>query len=286
MIAVEYSLDFAVTVDPYRASSGGQTVPSMFLVINQETETVRVVVSQDNPGETGVWTDELLEVEVALPEPSPAQEEFVEYIHGDEARVLLRRIYEGYSWDWSGPHYGDGNRVVRLNEDAAEAVAELEAAIADLPSSELVWWNVGDWFGDTSWSQLDAVEIDALIAEPVEVGTDNRLTEDPTDYILEQFAEAMQETLEGETVDEDVLLYRGAAVLVQRDTDGEVETVLEYVTPAGNRWQHEARRRETAGVTLAAVTLGRRGGSARSERKAATSRENGRKGGRPRKQAS
>lgn len=39
------------------------------------------------------------------------------------------------------------------------------------------------------------------------------------------------------------------------------------------------------GTSNAAASLGRKGGSVKSERKAASSRENGKKGGRPRKQA-
>lgn len=270
---IEYVLNFDVGIDPYRANTGGQTIPAMALVIRDEV--VRVVISQENPGETGIWTDELLDVPVELGNPNP--DEFISYIRSDAARALIARIAAGYDWEWSGRQPGDGNRVAVLDEDAAAALAELEDAIADLASSEIVWWNVADWFAQTSWGSLTAAEVDDLIAEPVEPGSDDRLTEDPTDYIIGEFADSLQEELRGESADGDLLLVRGAAILVARDDDGDIVTVLEVVTPAGNRWQHSSRQRPTdlitqgeaarlAGVTPQAVGNAIRDGRLRSYR--------------------
>jgi hypothetical protein len=44
-------------------------------------------------------------------------------------------------------------------------------------------------------------------------------------------------------------------------------------------------RQETAPIKTAAATLGRKGGSVKSEKKAASSRENGKRGGRPKTKA-
>jgi hypothetical protein len=239
MYNIEYALNFDMEIDPYRRSTGGQTVPAMCLIVNNDTETIRVVVEQNRPGETGVWTDELLYVDVTLPDETPDANEFDIYIHADAANALLQRIAAGYSWEWSGRQPGDGNRVAVLDEDAQAALGELEAAIADMASSKIAWWNIADWFAQTSWGSLTAVEVDDLIAKPVEPGSDDRLTEDPTDYIMEQFTESLQDELERESVNGDLLLARGAAVL----------QVLEVVLPAGNRWQHSSRQRPTDLIT-------------------------------------
>lgn len=242
-MTIEYSVDFDVEIDPYRRSTGGQTVPSMSLVIDQDRGVLRVVVQQARPGETGIAISELLDVPVELPEPPPDEDEFNEYIRSDAARALIARIAAGYDQEWSGRQPGDGNLVAVLDEDAAAALAELEDAIADLATSEIVWWNVEEWFGHTSWGSLTAAEVDDLIADPMD-GYD-RLTEDPTDYIIGEFVDSLQRELRWESADSDLLLVRGAAILVARDDDGDIVTVVEVVTPGGNRWRHpqaEARK--------------------------------------------
>lgn len=239
---IEYALDFETEVDPYRRDTGGQTVPQMYLVINDD-DTVRVVVSQSRPGQTGVWTDDLVNVDVTLPDETPDADEFEAYIRSDDATALIARIVAGYSADWSGRHPGDGNLVTVLDDDATAALAEMESAIADLSASELVWWNIDEWFRQTNWSATTAAEVDAYIADPVDMEDVNRLVDDPTDYILENFATSLQDELELTAADSDMITARGATVLVKRDDYGDIETVLEVLTPAGHRWQRPPSRR-------------------------------------------
>lgn len=240
---IEYSLDFDVEVDPYRADTGGQTIPQMCLVINDD-DTVRVVVEQHRPGETGTWVADQVNVDVELPEETPDADEFESYIQSDDATALIERIVAGYSTDWSGRQPGDGNLIAVLDEDAQAALAEMEAAIADLSASEIVWWNLHEWFGQVNWDAMTAAEIDACIAEP---GDDtNRLVDDPTDYILGEFATSLKSELEMTAADSDMVIARGATILVKRDDDGDIETVMEVLTPAGHRWQRPPSRRAGA----------------------------------------
>jgi hypothetical protein len=246
MYTVDLAFDFQVGIDPYRQSTGGQTTPSACLVVNQKTDTIRVCVSQDNPGETGIWTDEYLYVPLQYGAdasdygddgwtPKPAA--FESLMRSDQANALLQRIAQGYSTDWRDPKRpGDGYLVYCLDEDAQAALDELDDLILELPADNTVGWNIGDWFGDTDWKTIDAAEVDEFIAEPCDPEGDARLTEDPTDYILERFFDSLQDELYMKRYPSDLLHHRGAAILVQRDDDGDIEQVEEIVTPAGNRW--------------------------------------------------
>lgn len=69
--------------------------------------------------------------------------------------------------------------------------------------------------------------------------------------------------------------YDRAADLAEVDGNGDVEYL---------RASAESFRRQAEECSAAAI-LGRKGGSAKTEKKAAASRENGKLGGRPRKEA-
>jgi len=240
-MSIRYSIDWERGIDPYRRNTGGQTVPEMNLSIGDEE--ILVIVEQSNPGQTGVWTDEFLLVDVSLPpiydeygyDQTPDAEAFDEYIHSPAAQALIRCIANGYDTEWSGPHHGEGYRRAVLDDDASQALAELEAAIADLPTSTIDWWNVEEWFSQVNWNELDGDEIDDYIASPTS-DDDIRLTDDPTNYILENVANALDDELALTEASANLLAVRGLLVVVNRDDDGDIETIVSITTPAGHNW--------------------------------------------------
>jgi len=233
---IQYSFDWAVGIDPYRQDIGGQTVPAMCLIIDDD---IHVVVDQAWPGQTGTWVEELLYVTVSLPDEPPEEQAFDDYIRSPDASALLQRIAAGYDWKWSGRNYGEGNRRATLDEDAVAALTALGSAIDNLPVSTIVWWNVEDWFGQVQWAGLDSSEIDEWIADPTN-DDDIQLTEDPTDYIMDQVAYALEDELSLTNALANLLAVRGMLAVVTRDVDGDIETVASITTPAGHQWTRES----------------------------------------------
>lgn len=94
-----------------------------------------------------------------------------------------------------------------------------------------------DWFsGVLAAGSTNAQEIDDLMAAPIGGNETGWLTDDPTVYLMDWFAADLQHALQTSAVDSDLLHYRGAALCVRRDAEGNIEQVLEICTPAGNRW--------------------------------------------------
>jgi len=241
---ITYSIDWERGIDPYRRDTGGQTVPTMYLIIGDD---IHVVVEQNNPGQTGIWTEEFqyVNVSVALRDEygndiTPDAEVFDQYIRSPEATELIERIAAGYDTEWSGRQPGDGYLQAALDEDAYAALQELEAAIDALPDSTIVWWNVEEWFGQADWRGMSGGEVDEWIADPVgQDGDTVGLTEDPTDYILKQVAFAIEDELSMTNAPANLLAVRDIFVIVNRDEDGDIEAVLAVMTPAGHYWERD-----------------------------------------------
>ena len=257
---ITYSIDWERGIDPYRRDTGGQTVPEMHLIIGDDD--IHVVVEQCNPGQTGTWTDEFLYVCVDIPpmhdeygyDQTPNEEALGQYIHSPAAQALIQRIAAGYDTEWSGPRYGEGYRQAVLDRDAAEALAELETAIADLPTSTVVWWNVEEWFSQTDWHGIDGSTVDQYIAAPTNNDEDIGLTEDPTNYILEKVADQLDDELYMINAPANLLTVRGILVVVDRDHDGDIDSVVAVTTPAGHHWNMP--NRPTMPITIQDIAHG------------------------------
>ncbi|MDX9956553.1 MAG: hypothetical protein RBT75_20820, partial [Anaerolineae bacterium] len=219
-------------------------VPTAYLWIDESRKAVRVIVEQIYPAQTGCDPAEFLAVpleyggvdgEAWTPQPA----EFEALMRSEQANVLLQRIAAGYSQEWPDLNRpGEGFKQASLDADAEAALAALNALIADLPADSRVAWSSEDWFASTSWDAVDADYIDDLIADPTGGDADIYLTDDPGEYVMQRFVESLSYEIEGENVESNLLIVRGAAVLVRRDADDDIERVLECVTPAGNRWRH------------------------------------------------
>ena len=239
---IQYSIDWERGIDPYRQDTGGQTEPAMYLIIGDDD--IHVVVEQSNPGQTGIGAIELLYVNVALPptqdeyDQTPDEKAFDEYIHSPEAQALLVRIAEGYDTKWSGRHPGEGNLQAVLDDNATEALDKLEAGIEDLPVSTIVWWNVEDWFGQADWG-MGGDEVDDWIAHPTGDDQDVRLTDDPTEHILENVAWDLRDELYGTHAPANLITVGDMLVVVNRDEDGDIEEVQAITTPAGHHWERD-----------------------------------------------
>jgi hypothetical protein len=73
----------------------------------------------------------------------------------DELRPLLDRVVAGYSERWD-----DSDHVGSLDDDAAEAEAEIERLLESIDSDDLVRvWDAGDWMAGIGNSAVQAEEI-------------------------------------------------------------------------------------------------------------------------------
>lgn len=243
---IEFSLHFDVSPDPY-SGVGGPTVPTAYLWIDEGQETVRVIVEQTNPAQTGFDPSNFLAVPLEYGDPAgesgeawtPQPEAFEALVRSEQANALLQRIAAGYGQEWPDPNRpGNGFKQASLDADAEAALAELNVLISDLPADTRVAWSSEDWFASVSWDAVDATEIDEMIADPTGGDDDVYLVDDPVEHVLRLFVESLLDEIEGDNAESDLLIVRGAAVLVRRDADDDIERVLECVTPAGNRWRH------------------------------------------------
>jgi hypothetical protein len=214
-MAITYYYDFEVGIDPYRRDTGGLTVPELSIAID-DYRNARVILSQRNPGETATSVSDLVLVGVALPEEdTPDEDALTEYLEGEEATELIERIITGYDTDWSGRQPGDGNLITVLDDDAREALSELESGIAALATSEVAVWTCDEWFsGARIDADTSADEIREYIDDPTNGDKNIRLADDAKDYVMEQWTDGIKYDLRGESLD-----YENVAEIVSRDDE-------------------------------------------------------------------
>jgi hypothetical protein len=222
---IEYSFDFDVTIDPYRASTGGLSSPRLYLHFSDDV--VRVILSQEYPGQTGIDPTDYLDVGIEFTEEMPDESELEDYLRSDEAQKLIKHIHNGYDIGWTGGHPGDGWRCAVLDEVAQSAVAEMESAIAELPRSEIVTWACDEWFSQTIISEsTTAEEIADYIANPTD-DANIRLADDIEEYLLGEWKHAIENAIQYDDInDHDVVSHNGNIVVINHSPSRAVVTVV------------------------------------------------------------
>jgi hypothetical protein len=188
---IEYALNFDVKPDPRYQDNQAQTCPEMYLYIDHETDRVKVRVIQMDTSWANV-VDLKRQVSVSLYDkdrryedapPWPDPEQFANFIHTKETKALIHRIADGYSLGWSDHRPGIGYRIAVLEDDALEALDELERKIAELEIDEREFYTMEEWCSQINVLNLSEEDLEALIEDPSGGDENIVIIDDPREYV-------------------------------------------------------------------------------------------------------